>query len=227
MSDTNNDATADLLIKEVDEELRHEQMTQLFKKYANLFIGGAMALVLAVAGLQGWQAWDGKQRQASARHFVEATQLAQQGKPDEAGDALAKLSVDGTSGYRVLAALKRADLRQAAGDVAGAAALYHAVAENSAIDEIYRNLAVLKAAYLDLDVVDPARIEKAVGPLALETSPWRHSAREILALAALKRGDDAKATELFKKLADDVAAPQGVRARAAEMLAARQPKAAG
>jgi hypothetical protein len=227
LSDKHDDAAADLLIQEVDEELRHDQFNLLWKKYGNLAAAAAVALVLAVTGWQGWQAWDGKQRQASSLRYAEAAAQSEQGKRDEAAQVLADLSKDGTAGYRILADLKRANLREAAGDHAGASTLYHALAERGGVDALYRDIARLKAAYLDLDGSDPAQVEKLVEPLTQETSPWRHSAREVLALAALKRGDDAKAAELFRKLADDIAAPQGIRARAAEMLATGLPAAAG
>ena len=46
---------------------------------------------------------------------------------------------------------------------------------------------------------------------------------ELTAAAELKLGDDKDALELYKKLADDLAAPRSVRARAAEMAAALAP----
>jgi hypothetical protein len=53
----------------------------------------------------------------------------------------------------------------------------------------------------------------------MEDGPWRHSARELAGLIALKAGDTPKARDLFKKIADDLGAPQGMRARAAQLLA--------
>jgi hypothetical protein len=38
-------------------------------------------------------------------------------------------------------------------------------------------------------------------------------------VARLKEGDDSAARTLYKTLADDLTAPQGLRARAAEMVA--------
>ncbi len=226
MTTKNDDASAELLIREVDEELKQEQLQQIWTKHGSLIVGGAVAIVLAVAGWQGFNTWQGKQRAAASASYTASIQQLELGKRDEAVTALGKLVADGPSGYQVLAELKLADLKLAAGDREGAAALYDRVA-STASEDIYRELATLKSAYLKLDTADPAAIEKMVEKLAVEKSPWRHSAREVQALAAAKRGDAAKASELFRKIADDPAAPQGVRARAAELLAATGAKAKG
>ncbi len=51
-------------------------------------------------------------------------------------------------------------------------------------------------------------------------NPWRYSGLELTAVLAAKSGDKARATELYRKLADDPEALAAIRARAAEMLAA-------
>ncbi|MGE5477810.1 MAG: tetratricopeptide repeat protein [Bacteroidales bacterium] len=226
MTTKNDDASAELLIREVDEELRHEQLEQLWKKHGNLAVGAAVALVLSVAGWQGWNTWQTKQRAQSGGQFSAAMQTLQQGNRDQAVAELGKVAAEGTAGYQILADFKLADIKLAAGERDAAIALFDRIA-NGRGDDIYRDLARLKAAYLKLDGADPAAAEASVASLAVESSPWRHSAREIQALAAVKRGDTARAAELFGKIADDPAAPQGVRARAAEMLAATGPKAKG
>ncbi|OAN42971.1 hypothetical protein A6A04_09710 [Paramagnetospirillum marisnigri] len=215
-----DDAATELLIKEVDEDLRQEQMQKLWQRYGSLFTGGAVAVVLAVAAWQGWNSWDLKQRQASSLRYAEAINLIEQGRKDEAAESLAQIKLDGTKGYRILAELRIADLKQQQGDLAGAAALYQRLAADSSVDKSYRDMATIRAAYLTVDTADAAVLDKSLEPLAVESSAWRHSAREIQALAALRRGDDARAVDLFAKIAEDAAAPQGLRARAAEMLAA-------
>lgn len=217
MTTKNDDAAAELLIREVDEELKQEQLQVLWKKHGNLLVAAATALVLGVAGWQGWKAWDTSQRAKAGDAFSAAMTSLQQGKRDEALAQLGKVATEGTAGYQVLADFKLADLKLASGDREGAIALFERVAVGKG-DEIYRDMARLKVAYLQLDGGDPAAVSASVAQLAAETSPWRHSAREIQALAAVKAGDVAAAEELFRKLADDPAAPQGVRARAAEML---------
>ncbi|BAE50146.1 tetratricopeptide repeat protein [Paramagnetospirillum magneticum] len=220
MTDKHEDAATDLLIKEVDEDLRQEELNRLWKKHGGLFAAAALALVLAVAGWQGWQGWEAKQRQAASARYSETAALIEQGKKDEAVEVLNKLSAEGPKGYRLLADLRKADMAQQAGDFTGAAALYGKIAADTSVDKVYRDMSTIRAAYLVLDSGDVAAIEKSVEPLAAEASSWRHSAREILALAALKRGETPRAAELFAKIAEDAAAPQGLRTRAAEMLAA-------
>ncbi len=218
MTNSNDDAQADLLIQEVDEDLRQEQMVKLWKQYANLFIGVAVAAVLAVAGWQAWNGWQRQQKQDSARRYSEAVDLIAAKKTTDAMTALDALAGSGTQGYRVLADLKRAEVRVAQGDGAAAAAILDSVAGSSA-DPLIKDLARLKSAYLQLDNKEPAVVEAIAAPLSAESSPWRFSAREILAMCALKRGDAARAREMLGHLADDPAAPQGLRARDAELLA--------
>ncbi|TAN75837.1 MAG: hypothetical protein EPN20_02370, partial [Magnetospirillum sp.] len=79
MTDKNDDAAAELLIKEVDEDLRQEQLNKLWRKHGGLLSVGAVAVVLAVAAFQGWSAWELKQRQASSLRHAEAGVLLEQG----------------------------------------------------------------------------------------------------------------------------------------------------
>ncbi|HSV28038.1 MAG TPA: tetratricopeptide repeat protein [Candidatus Omnitrophota bacterium] len=227
MTKNTDDATSDLLIKEVDEELRQDQLNELWKRYGSLFVGGAVALVLGVAGWQGWTAWQTKQGLESSHRYAEAQRLVEQGKTTEAADSIAKLAAEGASGYKLLSTLERADLRLKAGDTAGAIQIYDALIADGGIDEVYRDLVRLKAAYLKLDSADAAQVAKSVEALTAESSPWRHSAREIQALAALKQGDHGKAADIFRKLAEDPAAPEGIKSRAAAMAIAANGKAKG
>jgi hypothetical protein len=50
-------------------------------------------------------------------------------------------------------------------------------------------------------------------PLAQPDSTFRHSAREILALAAFKAGDKTAAKKWFDMIASDADTPQSLRGR--------------
>jgi hypothetical protein len=215
-----DDAATDLLIKEVDEDLRQDEMNQLWKKHGILLLVGAIAIVLAVAGWQAWNSWDQKQRREASSRFAEAVAFADLGRKDEAAELLGRQAADGAKGYRLLAEMRLADIKLQQGDAAAAAVIFNRLAGDASVDKVYRDMAAIRAAYLTLDTSDPAVLDKAMEPLAVESSSWRHSAREIQALVALRKGDTARAADLLSKIAEDAAAPQGLRTRAAEMLAA-------
>ena len=66
---------------------------------------------------------------------------------------------------------------------------------------------------------DAASSTTALASLVADNNPWRHSARELIAVLAEQSGDKSKARELFTALSDDATTPQGIRLRARELLA--------
>lgn len=220
MTNAKDDAATDLLIREVDDDLRQENLQKLWKKYGGLLIGGAVAIVAGVAALQGWQVYQKNQTQAASQRFAAAILQLDKGEKAKGGEALQSLAVEGNAGYRLLSEMKLAQMKVEDGDNVAAIGLYEKVAGDSGVDGVYRDLASLKAAYLKLSAGQVDGLEARMAPLSAESNPWRHSAREILALVALKAGDTAKAQDWLRKVADDVAAPSAIRGRAAELLAA-------
>ena len=219
MSVNDQDPTGDLLIKEVDEDLRREQYTKLWKAYGKYAVAGAVAIVLGVAGHQVWQGWRDKQFQKDAAQFAAAETLVDGGKQREAEAKLAEIAKTDGTGFAMAAAFQQAQLQSEAGDVTGALATYDTLS-HSAAPALFRDLAVLKGALLTLDSADPETLVKKLQPLADSGNPWHFTALEMLALVANRQGDHAKAISYYQKLADDAGAPQDIRARATEMLAA-------
>ena len=84
----------------------------------------------------------------------------------------------------------------------------------------FRSAATLLSVLHQIDAGDPGSLRGRLEPLAAEGEPFRATARELLALLALREGDRAGARELYAKIADDRAAPSGLRQRATQMLAA-------
>ncbi|MCC7167019.1 MAG: tetratricopeptide repeat protein [Rhodospirillales bacterium] len=223
MNKPSDDTATDVLIREVDEDLRQEQMAQLWKRYGNWAIGAAMLLVAVVAGREAWIAWKDQQASKDSSRFAAATILAETGKTAEARDAYGVMGKDATAGYAELARLRQAGLLAKDGKNAEAAAAFEALAADGSADKAYRAAATLQAALLTLDSADPQALERRVAPLAGTDSAWRHSAQEVLALLALRQGDRAKARDAYAKISDDAQAPRALRARAAEALAALGP----
>ncbi|MDG2033264.1 MAG: tetratricopeptide repeat protein [Rhodospirillales bacterium] len=207
------------LFKEIDEELRQEKMTVLWKKYGTFIIGAAVLVVCSVAAFQAWQAWDTNRRNAESAQFETALDAALQQRPADALETFAKLAKNGSTGYATLARLNQAGLQAEGGDRRGAVASYLSISIDDSVDTIFRDLALLLSTLHDLDTAAPDELAQRVARLALTDNPWRHSAKELSALLAQRKGDRSQAEKLFQELADDVTAPAGIRARAAEMRA--------
>jgi hypothetical protein len=204
----------DSLFREIDEDLRQENLAKLWKKYGNAVIGAALALVLGVAGYKSWQSYEQNRRAEAAAAFIAAQSKAQSGETEAARKAMASLESDAPDGYALLARFQVAQLLAQDGDRAGATAAYRAIAGDSATPKLYRDLAEVLGALVVLDDADPADIRLRMAPLIGDDSPWRFTAREVTALAALRAGDAAQARELYAGLAADAATPTSLRQRA-------------
>jgi hypothetical protein len=208
------------IFREVDEELRRDRLEQLWKRYGSWIIAAAVVVVVATAAVTFWREYQRKQRQAEGVRYAEALTLAHGGKTEQAIEALAKLGTGASDGHGLLARFEIAAVKEQSGDKKGAIAAWQAIADDGAVGPVYRQLATVLAALAGVAEDEPAPIIARLQPIATGDSPWRASALEITALAQLKGGDRAAALETYKRLADDLAAPAVLRARAAEMVQA-------
>ena len=200
------------IFQEVDEAVRREKLEKLWKRYGNFVIAAAVVVMLAVGGWRGYQWWDAKQAAQAGAAFDAAAELADQGKTEDAEAAFARLAGQGTAGYRVLARVRAAAIVGQRDPKAGVAA-YDAIANDVSVGPVFRQLAGVRAAILLVDGAPLSEITRRLEPLAQPDSTFRHTAREVLALAAWKAGDTPAAKKWFDTIAGDVDTPQSMRGR--------------
>jgi hypothetical protein len=208
------------LVDEVDEELRAERAKRLAQRYGGIVTGIALLAVAGVAGWEGWRWYEGRQAGQAAQSFLTAARLASAEGADmrEAATRFAAVANDAPAGYRTLARLREAALLAEAGDVPAALAAWDRVARDDGVDRLYRDLATVMWGLHAVDTTEPGQVEARVTPLAADNAPWRATAREVLALAQLRRGANAEARRSLERLVADAATPQGVRDRATRLL---------
>jgi hypothetical protein len=110
------DQLQDSLLREIDDELRHEKYAKLWKKYGKYVVAFAVLLVVGVAGYQGWRSWDLKTRTEQSNRFLAALDLRANGDLESARKALAELAGDAGKGYATLARFQEAALMENLGD---------------------------------------------------------------------------------------------------------------
>ena len=210
---------SDQLFREVDEEVRQDRLQDLWKRYG---IYAAVVAVLIVAGTIAFVLWrDAQQsaRDADSSRFLNAV-IQESEAADAALLALRELADDGTTAYRFLAKLREARLLAQEGDTAQALAVFDSVAADADLGDTYRDLARLLAVANGLDVLSQDEVETRIGPLNVAGNPFQVTAREFLAVSAIKAGDTARAVELLRANQADGSAPVASRARATEILTA-------
>lgn len=206
---------------EVDEELRREQYEKLWKKYGKYVIAFAVVVVLGTGASVGWKEYAAAARQSESARFAAAVRLIASGEEAQGAAALGALADDAGAGYRTLARLRQAAALRRIGDHGVALSVYDRLAADDGVDGHLRDLARLLGAQaqLELGAADD-EVAARLDPLLTGGNPWRHSARELRGALALRQGDLDTARREFASLTDDAGAPPGIRARAAEVLAA-------
>jgi hypothetical protein len=198
------------IFHEVDEEVRRDQFKKLWDRYGIFAIVAAFLVVAAVGGWRGYQWWEASKAAEAGAAYDAAAELDTQGKTADAEAAFTKLSKDGTAGYRTLAKLRAA---QAEPDLAAAVAAYDAIAKDSSVGKLLQDFASIRAGLLLVDTAPLADLTRRLEPLATPTGAFRHTARELLALAAIRVSDATAAKRWLDEILGDAETPQGLRSR--------------
>jgi hypothetical protein len=201
------------VFREVDEEVRREQLLKLWRRYSKHVIAAVLLVLAVVGGILLWRQWQEQRWIDRSNAYLAAAAMP----PAEAAEAYEAMA--GDDGYGVLARLRQASLLAELGRKAEAVAGFEAIAGDSGVPQVYRDLAVILHAQHALGQADSGDIVRRLEPLTAADNPWRFQAVELSALAELHAGNVDRARTLFLTLADDPAAPAGLRGRAAEIAA--------
>lgn len=211
------------IFEEVEESLRQDRFSTLWKKYGILAYIGA-ALIIGGVALNEYLNTTGQETTVRNAEVLEAALTdIDLGNYEQAAAALEVLA-DSDAAISPIAShyLARVQL-DANGDAALAAETLSSsgAAGRTPSDK----LALLKAAYSRADTLSRGDLEAMLTPLRVEDSAFNALALELLAAKALQEGDTEYArTEFnFLQLAPNV--PSGTAQRAAMALAALPPLA--
>ncbi len=215
----NDERQSETFIREVDEELRRDQLKALWKTYAPIIIGVCVLIVAITAGYRGWMWWEEREAAEAGDRFMAALAEIESGDRAKGEADLAAIAKDATAGYSALARLRLAGEKAGAGGKPEALAAYDAVANDVAVPQPLRDLGRIRAAMLALDTGDLAGAKDRATPLNVGGNAWRHVAREVLGTAAYQAGDLAGARDLFSQIQQDAETPQDLWIRSGLMVA--------
>jgi hypothetical protein len=209
----------DSLAREIDEELRREQMLKLWERYGTYVVAAAVLIIAGIGGFKYYEHRRALAAEAAGASLTMATREAAQNKKAEAQKALEAIATGAPAGYAALARLRLAAAERDAGRTAQAASAYEAIAKESSVDPLLTDYAQLQAAMLRVDSASWTDMQNRLNGLAADGNAWRFSARELLGLAAQKAGKTAEARTEFQRLLSDRGTPPSIAERARIMLA--------
>ncbi len=208
----------DNFLREIDEEVRRDKVAELWRKHSTLIISLLILLVLAVGG---WRFWLHRQElaaQAVSARLEGALKASRENRGEEAEKTLGELAQESAGGYQLVARFRLAS-EAARREPADGARMFDALAADAAVEPAFRDLARIRSAMLKVDAAPYAEIKAALEPLAGAAGMWRHTARELLGVSALKAQNLDEAGRWFDQIVIDRDAPQALRQRADLYLA--------
>ena len=200
-------------IREVDEELRNEQLKNLWDKFGPFVIGFALLIVLATAANKGYEYWRDTQAATSGDAFAAAIELSRSGNEAAVIAELEQLKASASGGYPLLADMRIAAEKAALGEVDQAIASYEAIASNSGYDAVFQDLARIRANTLKLDQGRADEVILQVSGL-MDGNGFRHSARELVLLAHIEKQEYEQALPIAERIVADAESPSQLRQRA-------------
>lgn len=211
--DTDNQA----FLREVDDNLRRDQMETFARTYGKWLIAAVVLFLLAVAA---WLYWQNRQQEKTSAETEKLTAVYDQiaaGNTDGAKKQLQPLESSHNAIVRSVAMMADAAIALNGGDTGAALAKYRAIAADGSLPQPYRDAALLRSTTLDFDSMKPEDVIAKLEPLAKPDSAWFGSAGELTAMAYLKLGQKDKAGRLFATIATNNQVPDTIRNRAQQI----------
>jgi hypothetical protein len=208
---------SETFLREVDENLRRDQLRDFFKEYGSWLIA-AVVLFLAASGGFIW--WNQHQLERSGAQVEKLAQVYQDigaGKMGQTPQQLDELSKSGSKAVRASAMFARAAVALQQNDVKLATGTYKSIASDSSLPQPYRNAALIRQTSLEFDQLQPQEVIQRLAPLAKPGEPWFGSAGEMTALALIKQGKGQEAGQLYAAIGKDKGVPDTIRARALQI----------
>jgi hypothetical protein len=205
-------------VREVDENLRRDQLQDFFKKYGSWLIAAVVLFLVASGGFIWWRQHQAQQSEKQVEQLAEIYKNIGSGNVGQVPQQLDELSRNGSSkAVRASAHFARAALALQRGDAKLATSTYKTIANDDGLPKPYRNAALIRQTAMEFDQLQPQEVIARLAPLAKPGEPWFGTAGEMTALAMIKQGRKQEAGQLYAAIAKDTGVPQSIRSRAIQL----------
>ena len=209
--------TAESFKREVDENLRRDQMQDAAKRYGGWIIAAVVLLLAAIGGYLYWRNHEAKVAAQESEQLSAAYDRVAAGNVKGAAADLVPLSTSSNDMVRASALLGRAALALRQSDRKGASDLFKQISSDDSIPQSFRDLATVRGTAVDFDTMKPDAVIARLAPLSQPGGAFFGSAGEMTAIAMLAKGDKPGAGAMFARIAADKQVPESIRSRAVQI----------
>ena len=206
------------LFQEIDDELRQDKASRLWKLYGKYVIVVAIIIITSVGGYKFWQQKQLDDGEKASIAYEAALARSASGDFKGAIDQLNEKELRITPGYAALSQMQKANLAMKIKDFEAALITYKDIAENDDYPQSIKEWASFRHAAVRVEKQIDSNASADLDKLIATDSPWRFLAKEIKAIKEIETGNNSEAKAIFSELADDENAPERLRVRAAEFL---------
>ena len=128
------------IFDEVSEELKQDQLIQIWKKYSKLIITFILLIIISLVSYQAYVTWNKKKIEEISEQYFQALKELENKNYSKSYSLFLKNSQNDTNGYGILAIFGLAETNYQNGKIDEMILNYQTIYENENIDIYYRNL---------------------------------------------------------------------------------------
>ena len=128
------------IFDEVSEELKQDQLIQIWKKYSKLIITLILLIIISLVSYQAYITWNKKKIEAISEQYFQALEKLEDKNYSESHNLFLKNSQNDKSGYSTLSLFGLAESNYQNGKIDEMILNYKTIYDDESIDIYYRNL---------------------------------------------------------------------------------------
>lgn len=208
----------DALLREVVDDVKNDQLQQIWDKYGLFIIIGIALILTAAVSFESFKGWQTRKAQELSNAYSVALSLQSQGRLDESLEIYNMLAEKATGIYADIAKIQIANVYLEQQRQDDAEVVLQALIDDKSASPQIKDIASLKLASYKLD--DNAPAEEIIGLLTplLKDEGGSDIARDLAAMLYIRENNPSQAKAEYEKIASSETASDDLKTRALDMI---------
>ena len=189
------------IFDEVSEELKQDQLIQLWKKYSKYIFSLIILLILSISSYQGYLIWNKKKMTENSEQFFSGLEQLDNKKFQESTNIFSNSLLEQKNGYKVLSIFGLAHSNFKNGNISEMVKNYQSIYEDKNVGIYYQNLARLLSTMKD-DNSSFDKLQNRLSPILNSPSKLQLLAAELEIILFIRFNKIDKALKSIKVLID-------------------------